>query len=134
MIPKWKSTARLPKYMIDLQLATTSRTLTTFSPGKQKLSFLICYAPNINPTSFKSLESSTSIIFCFCQVKSHHPRSWSSICFASAKLCGIAWQLALWSLAEPFQRALAKHSHLKRVVMGEAIHFVATDCLLIGSL
>ena len=35
VIPLWKLTARLPKYMIDLQIATTSRTLTTFSPEQK---------------------------------------------------------------------------------------------------
>ena len=92
----------------------TSRPLSTFSPEKN----LVCWVVQVQFVfKSKTLESSSSFFF-FCEVRSHHPRSWPSICFVSAKLCGIAWQLALLSVAELFQRALAKGSHLKHAVMG----------------
>lgn len=128
VIPKWKSTARLPKHMINLQIATNSRTLTTFSPENKNSacpkSIPIPRPPSHPLQSFRVSARSNPTIPEVGQASALLPQSFAEPHGSSH--CG-HWQncsSALWRKARTWNTWN----------MGEAIHFVATDFLLIGIL
>lgn len=125
---QWKSTARLPKHMINLQIATNSRTLTTFSPENKNSacpkSIPIPRPPSHPLQSFRVSARSNPTIPEVGQASALLPQSFAEPHGSSH--CG-HWQncsSALWRKARTWNTWN----------MGEAIHFVATDFLLIGIL